>query len=747
MNATRRQIVFLINLLQDVNTIRPLAFLAAAQTDADITFLVSTAFMERDRNKMWLFELDRMRYELNAALHRYGSELDAFRLLGGKSGLLIAGSESHLAAHAETHNVFRIAPPGFLRVTLQHGFECVGFLQNYEQTAVHGAAIRFAADVICGWCDAAKMRSVAASERDKLYIAGPPSLIHPDEGRHVRRNATPPGGMVCENLHSVRLNVSGNLKAPFIRQFYTFCGNLEEQDATVTLRPHPGGQYVVKNNVQLPVNAALDQRPMYRVDLAQYRYGISAPSSVLIDFVLAGVPTGVWIDPDSLIDASSYRGLTFLSGAADWIAFADEATRDPAPFLAKQTAFLHESGLIADSASVRDRYARLIAGGDRIVVTSRRKPPGILFVANGEIPSLHISFIQPLRELAAAGELRVMTLTETALVERFEHPESGQASRWIVEQIDHFDPAMIVSCRYSGPHSEAIYDLAEQRGIPTVFHLDDDLLNVPIELGERKYRLHNSPTRLAAVETQLVRADLVYCSTEPLRARMAALNKARAITAGRLYCSAVPRREAIDRDIVKIGYMGGGDHRADLDLAMPAIAAVLSRNPHVVFEIFGSFVLPADLIPFEHRTSIIPPIADYDEFLRVFASMDWDIGIAPLADTPFNRVKADTKWVEYSAVGIAVVSSRGLMYDRCSSDGCGMLAGTTQEWVDALEALCRDPALRLAQVAKAQQRLLTDYTPWQLTEQVIAILSRASGSAAGEIFGTATPAQSTGPVV
>ena len=54
----------------------------------------------------------------------------------------------------------------------------------------------------------------------------------------------------------------------------------------------------------------LANNPIYRTNLGAYCYGVSAPSSVVIDMVLAGIPTAVWRDQDGMMDTRHYDGLT-----------------------------------------------------------------------------------------------------------------------------------------------------------------------------------------------------------------------------------------------------------------------------------------------------------------------------------------------------------------------------------------------------------------------------------------------------
>ena len=99
--------------------------------------------------------------------------------------------------------------------------------------------------------------------------------------------------------------------------------------------------------------------------MRDYAYGISAPSSVLIDMVLAGIPTAVWQDEDSIVDATNYEGLTVISGVADWLSFRRDVRIRPQVFTQRQDAYLRRSGLLTDPAIVRQRFVQLLTGGLR----------------------------------------------------------------------------------------------------------------------------------------------------------------------------------------------------------------------------------------------------------------------------------------------------------------------------------------------------------------------------------------------
>jgi hypothetical protein len=353
-----RSVVFLLNLVQDVNILRPLVYLTRRETGARVRLLVSDAFIKRDRHKIWQREVAVLARATDASLHLYGSPAEAHAVLAGGSGMIFAASESNLPAHHETSGVFQVAPRSYLRVTLQHGLECIGFVQSREHTMSHGRNVSFAADVVCSWFELESLSSLTASERSKLYVTGPPTLLqqttaHPANSRRGE-------GLVCENMHSVRLRASGDHKSSFMETFFAFCRAMDSRGEEVTLRPHPGGQYLLKNKVELPGNVKLNMLPLYETNLSAYRFGISAPSTIIFDMVLAGIPVAVWRDPAGIMDASNYDGLTEISTLDDWLAFERDVRLRPEMILERQRMFLQRLRMPTDPDEVYRRFARLI---------------------------------------------------------------------------------------------------------------------------------------------------------------------------------------------------------------------------------------------------------------------------------------------------------------------------------------------------------------------------------------------------
>lgn len=341
------------NLIQDVSVLQPVARLAG-ETGAELLMLISPNFSALDNDRKWRPEIERLAGTLGATMIAYESLFDVVRLLSPRTGLCIAGSESDVLAHQGSHDLFRVMPSGIRTATLQHGYECVGFLHNARHSAVLGRDIRFAADIIVGWFHGHRLLDITASERSKLYVAGPTILIDPPTD-HGHSGYDPNLGMVCENTHSVRF-ASKQLKTGFIDQIEGLATRLHAVGRTIDFRPHPAARFIERSGYVMKPGMQVSDAPLYTLDLGRYAFALSAPSTVLFDFMLADVPVAVWTA--DLLEAGNYSGLVSVDGIEACWAFAAAAIVARPQLIANQRRFLNALGV---PEHVPDRYRALLA--------------------------------------------------------------------------------------------------------------------------------------------------------------------------------------------------------------------------------------------------------------------------------------------------------------------------------------------------------------------------------------------------
>lgn len=332
-----------------------------------------------------------------------------------------------------------------------------------------------------------------------------------------------------------------------------------------------------------------------------------------------------------------------------------------------------------------------------------------------------ISFAQPLAEDIRSGAVRLAMLAHDPA---WSDPAVCR-KKWNANPAD-----VLVLSRYTSGLAEGWITAARATGARVIFHIDDDLLNVPESLGQAKYEHYNQPARLAALRAAMQASDFIYASTPVLADTLRAHGVTAPIIPGDIYCSMaedLPRTLPATGPV--IGYMATGGHGADLALVVPAIRDLMIEMPELRFETFGTIGTAHGLESFGSRVSHHRGVGDYAGFLSALANLGWWVGIAPLEDTPFNRCKADTKWVEYSFAGIATVASDLPVYRQARDAGAGLMARSTDDWRRSLRQLLVDRRVREAAVGVAREKLVTRYSRRALRDQLLTIISGQTNAA------------------
>ena len=80
----------------------------------------------------------------------------------------------------------------------------------------------------------------------------------------------------------------------------------------------------------------------------------------------------------------------------------------------------------------------------------------------------------------------------------------------------------------------------------------------------------------------------------------------------------------------------------------------------------------------------VSPMVPLIDLPQTYAN--FDIGIVPLNDIPFNRAKSFIKGVEYAAAGTPFVASALPEYEYLAGYGVGKIASNKTDWFDALDS-------------------------------------------------------------
>jgi glycosyltransferase involved in cell wall biosynthesis len=259
------------------------------------------------------------------------------------------------------------------------------------------------------------------------------------------------------------------------------------------------------------------------------------------------------------------------------------------------------------------------------------------------------------------------------------------------------------------------------------YALDDNLFD--LREGLVGADLWFTDEHLEMLEWMSREADGVLVSTEPLRQRVLRYNRNVVVLPNaldeRLLVKTLRQAEdtPFDSRRIVIGYMGTKNHDEDMELIAPALHHLHRCYPgRIELQIVGVIAREGSLKALHglpYRVITPPPGADdYPLFMPWFTStMRWDIAVAPLRDSAYNRCKSDIKLLDYAAVCAAGVYSRIAPYESLP-EGTGLLADSTPEsWTQALEQLVRHPELRRAIAAAARRYVTQERTLRQCAPQ------------------------------
>ena len=116
----------------------------------------------------------------------------------------------------------------------------------------------------------------------------------------------------------------------------------------------------------------------------------------------------------------------------------------------------------------------------------------------------------------------------------------------------------------------------------------------------------------------------------------------------------------------------------------------------------------------------------WTEDSEVATLSDFDVGIMPLIDGPFERGKCGYKLIQYMACGLPVVASPVAVNNEIVERGInGFLPSTPEEWEQALLKLLADPDLRRRMGASGRQKVEREYSLSVAAQKFVGLLMEA----------------------
>lgn len=294
------------------------------------------------------------------------------------------------------------------------------------------------------------------------------------------------------------------------------------------------------------------------------------------------------------------------------------------------------------------------------------------------------------------GKYPLQYLQETEQIGSFIDKTSNEITS---EDIEKADIIYNIRCVHSGAYS--VFEEANRLKKPFIYITDDDFFTFSEEdSAEKKRHVRFAQNFLAQIKVAVVTTKPLYNIVQKHNANTMIFPPYQIIPE--------ENTDKKERGIIKIGHMSTLKREAHFDFIIPAIKRILDEFDEVRFESIG--YCPSELIA-HRKAAHFDFMIDYGAFQKFFSSRKWDIGLAPLMDTPATRCKTDNKFREFGAFKICGIYSNVPCYiDSVQHQRTGYIVDNTEEeWYQAMKYLLSYEKLRKKIVKKAYKKVSEDY--------------------------------------
>lgn len=265
--------------------------------------------------------------------------------------------------------------------------------------------------------------------------------------------------------------------------------------------------------------------------------------------------------------------------------------------------------------------------------------------------------------------------------------------------------------------NKAVIDELLKSKKPIIMDFDDNLFAVD-ELSPHKFAYPEGSEKKETVVNFIKQAKAITVATEPLVNVYKQWNDNVYVLPN--YCDIddwnyEPKKNPDGR--ITIGWIGSASHIPDHEMMIPVFQKLIKIfGNKIIFSFMGHLTYDiSNALPRVNfcGSSGVDGWEGHPEqpisFPALLAEQEYDIGIAPLKDSEFNRSRSASKWYEYSMLKIPTVASDLEPYRTIKHGVDGLLAKTQDEWIENLSKLINNETLRQQYGNAAYKRITGDY--------------------------------------
>jgi hypothetical protein len=278
-------------------------------------------------------------------------------------------------------------------------------------------------------------------------------------------------------------------------------------------------------------------------------------------------------------------------------------------------------------------------------------------------------------------------------------------------------------------HEEEVLQIAraaKQQGMTLVYDNDDDMRAVPRNnKAARDYAGFAGDRALRQIRKLVQMADLSIASSSRIAERFREYGAEHVqVIENYVPDAALEATAPSNGETVVAGWLAGNEHHIDIE-RMPlreTFGRLLDAYPQLVIETVGCSM------GMRHERYRCDPHVDFFKLPAKLAQ--FDVGLAPIADVPFNHARSNIKVKEYAVLGRAWLASPVGPYASLGEREGGRLV-PDDGWFEAIGRLVEKPRERrkLAKRARKwgrEQAMSANVKLWE--DAIVATIVRTGGT-------------------
>lgn len=319
--------------------------------------------------------------------------------------------------------------------------------------------------------------------------------------------------------------------------------------------------------------------------------------------------------------------------------------------------------------------------------------PTILVIVPAFIPSVNLGVIIPLTKLKEEKKIKLRVVTNEIFSSIF------------LKNVD-----LVVFVRSTTMLELKILNEVLLKKIRVIYEIDDNLFQIPTDSQLGMY--HRDAGMIFGLKTFISNADTVRVYSDVMLDITQKFNNHSRKYKSFFDVDIVKGLKRAESKAIRIVYATSRISDDQQKIFEKALLKTAKKHGDKVEIYFWGAKISNNELSMCSNVFYLKPIYDYKKFIRKFYKYGFDIGLAPVFDSPFYNAKTNNKYREYGGCKVAGVYSNEKLYSSSIIDGeNGVLVDNTEQaWFDGIECLIEDSDLRNNIVRKSHEDVRTNYT-------------------------------------